>query len=347
MVRTTLTQPSNTDIREYDIGNFTFAAEGCANNTSQIGQLWVHYDVTLYNPKLPSTGSEYISVQASDVKSSFSFLTPSGFNVGYGNPIVRLPPTMPGMVGDPSVGAPATPQVFTLNDSSSTLTFQTPGVYEAVLTGSIPNWSFIETKLTPNWLTSIGTAGCSLLEEIGSCIGPVWNQSSISNDFGYVMTRFLVTALVSGAQLFVDFADAFNIYRKFSLKSYSPGPSGPIEWYFPQGVKLYYCDRSREAAARMVRQGLVKESSYRKFLDYCNSPLNVNCLLDRKERKVVPSALNEPQADCRDDSVTSEGEDGEIVVLNSRNRRVVVQPTSSERRPGSSGSRSKSVDPKE
>lgn len=50
MVRTTAID-SGEDIREYDIGNFEFAVEGCAN-TNQIGQLWVHYSVTLFNPKI-------------------------------------------------------------------------------------------------------------------------------------------------------------------------------------------------------------------------------------------------------------------------------------------------------
>lgn len=47
-------QPADTDVRLYDLGNFQLATVGLPTSTGNIGELWVSYDVILYKPVLGS-----------------------------------------------------------------------------------------------------------------------------------------------------------------------------------------------------------------------------------------------------------------------------------------------------
>lgn len=50
------TQPSNTDLRLYDVGKFTIATS-CPGTSVTLGELWISYDVELFKPKLSTLGS--------------------------------------------------------------------------------------------------------------------------------------------------------------------------------------------------------------------------------------------------------------------------------------------------
>lgn len=50
---------SNTDQKTYDLGNFYIATQGQANNTTQVGELYVRYKVALISPQLTNVGSIY------------------------------------------------------------------------------------------------------------------------------------------------------------------------------------------------------------------------------------------------------------------------------------------------
>lgn len=51
--------PTGTDIKTYDVGNFVLSVAGSADDTAHVGELYVSYDVELYNPSaLASFSSE-------------------------------------------------------------------------------------------------------------------------------------------------------------------------------------------------------------------------------------------------------------------------------------------------
>jgi len=51
--------PPNTDLHLYDLGNFQFATAGLSSSTVTVGELWVHYDVTLMKKQInPNQGGQ-------------------------------------------------------------------------------------------------------------------------------------------------------------------------------------------------------------------------------------------------------------------------------------------------
>jgi len=133
MVRTTAIDAGE-DIREYDIGNFEFALEGCAN-TNQVGQLWVHYSVTLFNPKVAG-GLPVAGVAVFDEQGSPS-CPPSSFMGEFkgGDTKVRQEPTAdPGRVDSNNIPIPKIFNHHPAADPSpllSRLSMAIPGQYVA------------------------------------------------------------------------------------------------------------------------------------------------------------------------------------------------------------------------
>lgn len=108
-------QPSNTDIREYDVGNFQIRVDNVAsvNANVTVGKLLARYSVTFYEPRAPQTaGSQaYIDIAQSAINTN-----PMGVaGVAYNNPLWMYG-------GSWSVNDPVNPMVNPFNGT------QIPGV---------------------------------------------------------------------------------------------------------------------------------------------------------------------------------------------------------------------------
>jgi hypothetical protein len=53
--------PDNSDLKFYDLGNFTIATGGQATDNGIVGELWITYEVAFFQPKLARTGANYIN----------------------------------------------------------------------------------------------------------------------------------------------------------------------------------------------------------------------------------------------------------------------------------------------
>jgi len=53
---------SNVDVRQYDLGVYQIASEGAPSANTLLGQMWVDYDVCLYQPKIDDTPPQLITV---------------------------------------------------------------------------------------------------------------------------------------------------------------------------------------------------------------------------------------------------------------------------------------------
>jgi len=127
---------SNLDIKTYDVGNlFVGTTDGTA---VPWGKLWVEYDVTLYTPQLPSTGSSTLSFQ------SYTSAAPTTAN------LVGVTPTL-------VAGSAA---LFTV--AGSVITFVAPGsffvIYLAVGT-TITNSANTVISGSGSFISWFGSAG--------------------------------------------------------------------------------------------------------------------------------------------------------------------------------------------
>jgi len=303
MIRNSLTLPSNTDIREYDVGTFTFATEGCADNTTQLGQLWVMYDLFLYNPKLPQFGGAYTSVQTTDSVpvTSANFLSPIDEN----NVIGQLPPKQPG-AKDPNGNL--VEDFFTLDPTGKKIRFQRPGIYEVTVEADT---NVQGTSLSPGFAT-ITTTDVAALDTFSVIAG------TLNTGTGYIglAMRFLVQALTQASALGIALTSTYNVYRRLSMRSFDGGFQQPPALFAPlrDAKFVTYSREARDALARMVRQGQMREENYREIMDYVRSSKHQYALLGQEvpEEKKIPFPLG-IRIDRRE-SVTSEGDEEPVVV---------------------------------
>lgn len=101
-------QPANTDIREYDVGNFSYAA--LAGSSLFVGELHVEYVVEFFNPKSSQASVGYMYNVGSNSFGMASPISPSGVINSYW-PKAQLP-------------------VITTSGGTNTIKFVDPGLYE-------------------------------------------------------------------------------------------------------------------------------------------------------------------------------------------------------------------------
>lgn len=53
--------PDNSDLKFYDLGNFTIATGGQATDNAIVGELWITYEIAFFQPKLARSGANYIN----------------------------------------------------------------------------------------------------------------------------------------------------------------------------------------------------------------------------------------------------------------------------------------------
>ena len=102
-------QPSNTDIRMYDVGNFFIATEGSQAN-AVVGELWVEYDVYLTVPKLiGDLGTDVMGVHYYSTAGPITTTAPLGsaYSTRYDNLGATL------SVGGNQITFPSQPKILT------------------------------------------------------------------------------------------------------------------------------------------------------------------------------------------------------------------------------------------
>jgi hypothetical protein len=72
---------NDSDLKFYDLGNFTIATGGQNTDGGIVGELWITYEVAFFQPKLAASGARYINYDhwfSADATPSLLFGTPSG-----------------------------------------------------------------------------------------------------------------------------------------------------------------------------------------------------------------------------------------------------------------------------
>jgi len=169
-----MTNPSGTDIRMYDMGNFTIATEGMQSEYV-VGELWVSYDVKFSKPRIPSS-SQSTLLNVLHLQSSPSNTANAGVPFGDEGPVQELDSSMP-----------TTEWAFT---SPTKLTFNSVGTYAIFLYHSFQGVS----ATPPNYTVGSNIQKSALLLQNSL------NQISASNTVfgGFLFGSFNVTATGTG-----------------------------------------------------------------------------------------------------------------------------------------------------
>jgi len=178
--------PSGEDVRLFDVGNFEFATEGCANATDQVGQLWVTYDVTLFNPRLPdAVPASYagFNLISTTLPIATPFLIPALSEVF----ALLVPPVDSGKM---SPSGTSIPDLWTFATSGLRISMQAIGNY--YLSAA---WNKSAGSMG---VPSLGTNNC-VVTDLGDAIGV-----TSSGSFPSYTVMIAVQALVAGAYFIMN-----------------------------------------------------------------------------------------------------------------------------------------------
>lgn len=135
------TQPTNTDIREYDVGKFTIAAVG--GTAILCGELFVEYDVDFFNPKSAIETMGWNWLQESAAFANFTTNFGTNFTILGSSAYWPFPTTTP---------------VFT----ASSMTMYQTGCFRIMYARTSND------SKTPGWATTFSVSNCTVIDSYGT-----------------------------------------------------------------------------------------------------------------------------------------------------------------------------------
>jgi len=319
------------DIREYDIGNFEFACEGCAN-TNQVGQLWVHYSVTLFNPKV-TQGLPIAALEINDETGSPS-CAPADFMKPFetkSRVVDQSPVANPGLVDQKGQPVPKVINHFPVNSPSgvpSRASFGVPGKYVACGSAITAAEPFTTVSLDGVDVAAITSQAGSGLDSTGA--------------FPLASFMIYLHAVTVGSWIAFSYTQsvAANVNRWLHIASATYGlmtSTDSLSVRELKKVRSVYTPAGRYKIAEMYRKRQIGPAEY----DYlCTCPDYEDVYPNRPTRSLILLDQRDAKMEI-DDSPSEAPEPGFVTVRKNPEPSKLGQPNSAS---SSQSSRSKSQD---
>lgn len=194
---------ANDDQRFEDVGKFNIATQGMQGQYTELGELWVSYDVELIKPRLIGTPSLFDHIINQSPKDQAWVLDT--------NPLrMRLSTTAPApylsadnyklteVVNDYKTGYTPNSNFGTTIATTFVLTAPVPTVNSSLQEIYFPSWFFGKVKIDIFWVNETGAAGNNITTP--NLFGLVGNPGAVAIDQG-IAANLAINGLVDGTYL--------------------------------------------------------------------------------------------------------------------------------------------------